>query len=72
MSKHPLLDANSLGLDLTVQPFLFLITFCNGSGIIRRKGGEMKIAIVVIIILVVGLLLCKKFCKSCCKTDKKE
>jgi len=43
---------------------------CRGNE--EDRGGEMKIALVVIIVLVVGLLLCKKFCKSCCKTDKKE
>jgi len=31
----------------------------------------MKIALVVVIVLVIGLL-CKKFCKCCRKTDKKE
>jgi len=48
------------------------LAFGKGSGIIGGKGGEIKIALVVIIVLVVGLLLCKKFCKSCCKADKKE
>ena len=32
----------------------------------------MNIVLIVIIVLVVGLLLCKKFCKCCRGTDKKE
>jgi len=32
----------------------------------------MKLVLVVVIVLVVGLLLCKKFCKCCRETDKKD
>ncbi len=30
----------------------------------------MKIVLVVIIVLAIGLLLCKRFCKGCRRSDK--